>query len=203
MSTDTKKVTKISTRPLAVSTPPRHPHYAYPQQYANIETVMRFGSVKRWHMLDTDRQQTLAEHSANVALLAYGIAKECPGMYFGPAESVVIHALVHDLEEVFTGDIPTNTKKRLQGLDQMEMELLPKTYKIDTPFVLVRLVKLCDLADAVRFINNHGKDYMARHARDDLGQVMRDKLREAEEFWPAEVVEHVKEWVTFYAFAYS
>jgi hypothetical protein len=57
---------------------------AYPVDKAGIETVMRLHSVKRWHMIDTTRIQTLAEHSANVALLAFYIARTAPRMFFGP-----------------------------------------------------------------------------------------------------------------------
>jgi len=106
-----------------------NPFYAYGDDRSELESVMRFHAVKRWHMIDTTRQQTLAEHSANVALLAYVIANGAPQMFFGPAEGVTTAALVHDLGEVFTGDIPSHTKVAgalHSRLSHLEKTTLPK-----------------------------------------------------------------------------
>ncbi|CAB4120823.1 HD domain containing protein, partial [uncultured Caudovirales phage] len=100
--------------------------YAYGKNRASIEAVMRFHAVKRWHMIDTTRQQTLAEHSANVALLAYHIALHAPLMIFGGALAVSGMALLHDIDEVFTGDIPTHTKQHLIGLQELEDQNTPQ-----------------------------------------------------------------------------
>lgn len=183
-------------------------HYTYGKEHADIETVMRFHAVKRWHMIDTTRQQTLAEHSANVALLAYGIAVNAPGMFFGPALALAGIALLHDIPEVFTGDIPSHTKQYISGVDELEKQVTPSMFTVDgvTPDEK-RLIKMCDLADGIRFIRLHGVDVTARHAREQLEEkltVHREAIRaDVPGGWPPEIETHVAKWIYFYAYEYS
>jgi 5'-deoxynucleotidase YfbR-like HD superfamily hydrolase len=179
--------------------------HAYEKEDPGLEAVMRFHAVKRWHMIDTTRAQTLAEHSANVALLAYYIAMRAPGMYFGPAANIAIIGLLHDLPEVFMGDIPTMTKPYL-GKDRihtLEHDLTPAAFRteLESPEVS-HMIKLCDLADGIRFIRTHGIDVTARHAEEGLSIQFIDKLRAAKALWPVEVYEFVKHAVNFYAYEY-
>lgn len=178
-----------------------HSHYAYGRDRAVIETVMRAHAVKRRHMIDTTRQQTLAEHSANVALLVYAVATTTPGMFFGPAFTAAAIALLHDLDEVFVGDIPTPTKKHLSGLQELEYRTLPREFrpaaKPDPNVTL--LIKICDLADGIRFIRLHGVDITAQHARIGLEEQLNLKYEDTFD-WPVEVAKHVRQQVMFYAY---
>lgn len=184
-------------------------HYAYGEGKAQIETVMRFHAVKRWHMIDTTRQQTLAEHSANVAALAFGISATCPEAYFGSPKELLAAALFHDMEEVFVGDIPSHTKPYLQpDLEKLEVRLLPRVWQIHAGSRDAKyLIKLCDLADGIRFIRLHGVDVTARHAREGLEEqlsamatvITRNKGVGGLN-WPQEVYKHVMEWIMFYAY---
>lgn len=177
--------------------------YAYGQDRAGLEAVMRFHAVKRWHMIDTTRIQTLAEHSANVALLAYYIAKTAPGMAFGPANHVATYALMHDLPEVFTGDIPSITKPHLAGVASLEKALLPKLFNIEENDAGIRLlVKICDLADGIRFIRLHGVDSTARLAREGVEAQLEIKKEEAK-CWPKILRDKVWSDVIFYAYEQS
>jgi hypothetical protein len=176
-----------------------HDHYAFPD-VPEIETVMRFGAVKRWHMIDTVRTQTLAEHSANVALLAFTIAVTAPAMYFGPAEYSALAGLLHDLPEVFTGDIPSPTKPHIQGLDEHERRVLPAIFQRDVEPHVSKMVKICDLAEGLRFLNTHGPDgLITHHARNSVRNRFFDLLQEVELVWPAEVFDHVRTSAEFYS----
>lgn len=177
--------------------------YAYGIERAGIETAMRFHAVKRWHMIDTTRQQTLAEHSANVALLAYYLAMSSPLMWFGPATVVATLALIHDLAEAFTGDIPTHTKRLVEGVDQLEGRVLPSMFQLEAPRNIRMLIKICDLVDGIRFIRLHGVDVTSRHAQEGLEAQLAEKFKDAEEEWPAEVVLHVRTNAKFYAYEFS
>lgn len=175
--------------------------YAYGSARAGVEAVMRLHSVKRWHMIDTTRVQTLAEHSANVTLLAYYIARTCPRMYFGPAQAVAAYALTHDLPEVFTGDIPTHTKPVLFGLAELEEQVVPREFWSAASHDMVALVKMCDLADGIRFIRLHGVDVTAKHARAGLEAQM-EKLVTGTMVglgWPSDIVGCVVDICNFYA----
>ena len=178
--------------------------YAHGQDHAGIETVIRLQAVKRWHMIDTTRQQTLAEHSANVALLVWYIAVTSPDMFFGPASHVTAAALLHDIPEVFTGDIPSHTKKHLHGIDELEASVTPAEF-IYTHMLprMMDLIKFADLADGIRFIRLHGVDVTARHAREQLEvkfTALTEKLRKE---WPRHIEDHVRRNMYFYAYEQS
>lgn len=177
--------------------------FAY-NKLPETEAVMRLQAVKRWHMVETTRTQTLAEHSANVALLAWSIARTSPGGYLSSA-NVVIIALVHDLGEAFLGDIPTPSKLRLGRdlINEAELATLPSLYsltlKAATPTELL-LIKLCDLADGIRFIRVHKVDGVGKWAQAGLEEQFSLRKVQARTEWPKEVFEHVLERVTFYAY---
>jgi hypothetical protein len=176
--------------------------YAYPPEYSMVEAVMRFQAVKRWHMIDTTRQQTLAEHSANVAALVYLLCTSCPEAYFATADATIA-ALFHDMPEVFTGDIPSLSKTHIDGLDELEHEVTPAIAKIVANSSSRLLIKLCDLADGIRFIRLHGVDITGTHAKTGLEEKFKSKLLDAREMWPEIVADHVQHYLTFYIYEKS
>ncbi len=175
---------------------------AYNGNLHGIETVMRIHAVKRWHMIDTTRAQTLAEHSANVALLAGFIARTAPQAFFGNYAAVAWYGMVHDIPEAFTGDIPTHTKRSLTGLDELEEEVLNPAFFAELEKAGQLLVKICDLADGIRFIRLHGVDLTATHAQKGLEEQFDDRFLIAQNVqkWPENVLELVRKTVTFYAY---
>jgi hypothetical protein len=180
-------------------------HYAYGKERREVESVMRFGAVKRWHMIDTTRQQTLAEHSANVAALAYLVAVRSPLMFFGPAQNVACHALLHDMPEVFTGDIPSHTKKYLSGIDYLEDTVTPAAFKYGVRCCsnVALMIKICDLVDGIRFIRLHGVDVTAKHAMVGLEAQLKDRLATAITEWPVAVFERALDITHFYAYEHA
>lgn len=65
----------------------------------------RSGSVTRYHTWPRIKEQTVAEHSWNVQRILLSIYPEAP-------RHLIVHAMVHDLGEVYTGDIPFPVKLR-------------------------------------------------------------------------------------------
>lgn len=181
-------------------------HYAYGLDHTELEAIMRFHAVKRWHMIDTTRIQTIAEHSANVAALAYLIADKAPCCYFGMASGICTYALFHDMGETFTGDVPTPSKAfgDIRPLfRELEQTLLPSVFQLNVTDAARDMVKLCDLADSIRFIRLHGVDVTARHARTGLETQYRERIHVACETWPREVSEFVARSLQFYAYEFS
>jgi hypothetical protein len=177
-----------------------HPHYAFPDDQG-IEAAIRFSEVTRWHMIRTNRHQSLAEHSANVALLAMHIARTSPGMFFESSDSIAAAALVHDIEEVFTADIPTPIKRHLTGLSELEQTLRPKTlYPVQINDQDKELIKICDLADALRFLRVHGNGQVAKHAESGIDAAMVAKAAEVWLKWPRVVAQHVFRSVYLYVY---
>lgn len=163
-----------------------------------LEAVTRFQSIRRWHMIDTSRSQSIAEHSANVALLAYHIAMYAPEGYFGSASSVLAPAMFHDLPEVFMGDIPTHTKKYLSGVEELEERLTPPEFKYEAHDSVHLLIKLCDLADGIRFIERYGVDRVAIFAMNGLHIQLNNKFLQARATWPEHVYHLVYDKIQMY-----
>lgn len=158
-----------------------------------MEVIVRFTAVKRWHMIDTAKAQSVAEHSAAVALLAFYIARTCPRVYFGAAVAVATYGLIHDLAEAVTGDIPTITKRHLSGTKELEYMVLPNFVNFGEvpPDHVMELIKLCDLADGIRFIQIHGIGQTARWAAAGLEDQMAKLISKLASKWPVVVLDHV------------
>lgn len=80
---------------------------------AQILAMLDAGHVTRFHTRRVLRPQSVAAHSANVALLAMA--------FFGGVErtraEALAYALTHDLEERWTGDVPAPVKWASAELD--------------------------------------------------------------------------------------
>ena len=79
--------------------------------------ITDMADVLRWHTRRPLREQSVAEHSHQVALLAYYIAPD--GLSIEDRLTVLELALVHDAHETMFGDIPTPARRILaeDGLD--------------------------------------------------------------------------------------
>lgn len=175
-------------------------HLAYGPEHHAIEAVMRMHSVKRWHMIDTTRNQNLAEHSANVAMLAMTIALTAPLQFFDSPYVIAAAALVHDLPEAFTGDIPTHTKPHLFGLEELEDVVFPFMFRVKISERSQGLLKLCDIADGIRFIRLHGVDGTAKHAMKGLEEQLLLRLDTAQNKWSANAYNVTRNALMFYAY---
>lgn len=76
---------------------------------------LRVGHVKRWHNVNTNRDQTVAEHSYMVALIAVHMAVKIVGDPDFTA-AVMFEAFFHDMPEVVSGDMPTPAKRFFREL---------------------------------------------------------------------------------------
>lgn len=69
------------------------------------EVLFQFGQIKRVTKMPNGEYESDSHHSFSLALIAYELARE-----FAPeldAAKVMAYALVHDLPEVISGDMPT------------------------------------------------------------------------------------------------
>lgn len=133
-----------------------------------IQDIMRAGHIKRWNIINTSREQTLAEHLFNVAAITQTICDRC-GVEDHIAHTALEWALIHDIPEVVCGDIPSPTKKRMLEMG-MDMEEVYKS--IDPTYAKIKkeahengaevIVKLADLVESVKFLKENG---VGRHAK--------------------------------------
>jgi hypothetical protein len=155
----------------------------------DVETIVRMQGIRRWHMIPVLREQTLAEHSFNVAALHYVIRMRLDpsGGYAHPMAGA---ALFHDIEEAFTGDIPTPTKKFLSGHTELREMTVHPTFDFQEGDTFDQmLLKICDLADGIRHIKHFGIGQPAKHAeiglREQYGKVCDriHKITVEETYW--------------------
>lgn len=74
--------------------------------------IFRQRYIKRWGLMRNTADENLAEHSAQVAMIAHCLAligNERLNKAYDAGE-VCVHALYHDATEVYTGDMPTPIK---------------------------------------------------------------------------------------------
>ena len=84
-----------------------------------IHTTEKLKDTMRHCYTSQGRRESVAEHSWRIALMAYFIRDEFPE---ADMDKVIRMCLIHDLGEIFTGDIPTFLKTDAD--EQKEEELL-------------------------------------------------------------------------------
>ena len=135
-------------------------------QLTQTSEFLRSSHIKRWGIVQTAVPQSIAEHSYRVWIMvrnygrALGLSKENQQM----AEEL---ALLHDLPEIRTGDAPTPHKSPEMKaiLDEVEAEILPELAELEhnCPKQVKDLVKFCDTAESILFLDVNG---LGRHAVD-------------------------------------
>lgn len=74
--------------------------------------VLRMKYINRWGLMRNTRQESLSEHTLDVALLAHALAtlgKRRLHKDLSPERAAML-ALYHDVSEILTGDMPTPVK---------------------------------------------------------------------------------------------
>jgi 5'-deoxynucleotidase YfbR-like HD superfamily hydrolase len=147
---------------------------------------LRASHVKRWHIVQTARQQTLAEHSFNVAAIAGELAVKMQWvglMHVSRKLHLLDWALQHDLIEVKTGDMPTPFKDAIRAvggekmLEALEDRVDPQQmyhYRQYKGTEEEMIVKLADTIEAVYFLQDNGIGYHARQVLNGLRVNLRE-----------------------------
>lgn len=147
-----------------------------------IDVLMDCHHVKRWSMVGTVASSTVASHSFNVAMIAMEIRKRMFNTIDIDEKTVCYFALIHDVKEAYTGDIPTPTKTgmKVAGFD-------PDNYCEDhaseqePPSKVKEIIKAADLIENYIFISEHGTGTRARAAVAEVGGRLRSYLDGASE----------------------
>lgn len=122
----------------------------------------RQSEVKRWHIVETSRNQTLAEHCYNVMLIANELYN-----LLAPSDEIIDQSSLllglvahHDEHEVIMGDRPTCAKKN--GDSATHQSYMFENLAETAPEWLLEIVKLADSIEAYWFIREYG---IGRYAR--------------------------------------
>lgn len=138
-----------------------------------IYDFLRLGHVKRWHNVNTTREQTVAEHSYMVMLMAVylfndhvGIDPENRDSSMRAAFYIMLNCMFHDAPEVATGDTPTPAKRLIREItgdpnifDKIDRMLMPELPFVKTPpggADIDPYIKMADAIEGYHFIHDNG-----------------------------------------------
>ena len=130
-----------------------------------LPDIYRTQHVRRWHIVQSKREQTVAEHSFMVAMISMAIMKEFEITSPEVRSLVFEWALIHDLPEVVLGDTVSPVKaKAKQAFKIMEDIVDPELrfFEEDLPDVIIRIVKAADYIDALKFLDAEGVNGQAK-----------------------------------------
>jgi 5'-deoxynucleotidase len=134
-----------------------------------VQDIRRIGHVSRWHMVRTQRVQTLGEHLFTVTFLSNHLAKNIVNdMTSENMVTLMEYSMRSDLGELAWGDCASHLKAHIDKMTdnnnpirQLEDDIDPECYQLKlklkgTPFI--RIAKLADIIDALVFLYNEGVD---------------------------------------------
>jgi 5'-deoxynucleotidase len=157
---------------------------------------LRACHVRRWHIVQTSREQTLAEHSFAVAVIAGSLAAAMRWrelMHDSGKLKLLQWSLAHDIIEVRTGDMPTPFKRELEAVggkgivEKAEDRVDPETmgaYRLVRGTDVEMIVKLADQIEAIFFLQDNGVGAHAKQVLDGLRAHLSDAVSEAERAHP-------------------
>jgi len=144
-------------------------------------TFLRASHISRWGIVHTTTKQNIAEHMYRVWVLVrqWGLAIELPIHEQVLAEE---WALIHDLPEIRTGDMPTphKTPEVKAWLNQLESAIYPpldEVHKMED--VTAAFCKFCDTAESILYLKINGTGQHAIDVRELLAEQMRDRLHKS------------------------
>jgi len=162
----------------------------------SIYEQLRACHVKRWHIVQTSREQTLAEHSFAVAVIAGSLAAAMrwPELLHDSGKLKLLQwSLAHDIIEVRTGDMPTPFKRDLEAVggkgivekaeDRVDSDTMG-AYRSVKGTDIETIVKLADQIEAIFFLQDNGVGAHAKQVLDGLRAHLSQAVNEAERMHP-------------------
>lgn len=150
---------------------------------------LRAAHVRRWHIVQVHREQTLAEHLFCVAVITGSLAQKIGWngiLHHSQRLELLNWALMHDIMEVRTGDIPTPFKRALveaNGLRTIEKaeEMIDTStqgmYRSVKDTEIDMMVKLADSIEAINFLSQNGTGAHAESVLDGLYETLFSQIR--------------------------
>lgn len=114
---------------------------------------LRMAQTKRYPICHTSRDQSVAEHSFGVLLITMELVKTLPDRSI--AEEATRYAILHDAEEVYTGDIPSSFKRVLRARAPSVSALMDGPNP-DVSDEAKAIVKLADYLEAIYYLREFG-----------------------------------------------
>ena len=142
-----------------------------------IDKLLDCQHVRRWNLISTTAQSTVASHSFNVAVIAIALRRKMFNTISFSEEEVCYYALLHDVDESETGDLPTPTKTaiRAHGVDPNALFDTQGGMPEPSP-IIQQVVKMADLIDNATFIAEHGTGTRGRYAAAEVSRRLADAI---------------------------
>ena len=131
--------------------------------------LARTSHVKRWTIINTTKEQNLAEHQYNVTVIAMRLFINDVGEEI--SAEFILSAMFHDSAEIRYGDVPTSGKAFIRGASvlhdifkQMDAAIIPRppfAHKW-APDREMLYIKLADLIEAAWWVGENGAGHHAR-----------------------------------------
>ena len=156
---------------------------------------LRAAHVRRWHIVQVAREQSLAEHLFCVTVIAGSLAAAMrwEGLFHYQHKIRLMNwALYHDILEVRAGDMPTPFKKALERVagddvvEKAEREFdndATAQYRDIKGTPVEMIVKLADLLEAIKFLNENGLGDHARQVLDGIRADFAAHVDKYEKLW--------------------
>lgn len=141
----------------------------------NIVTKLRAMQVKRYPISHVNRDQSVAEHSFCVMLIALDL---CIGLNDQDLYiEVMAYAALHDMDEIETGDIPSPFKRKLRRECPAVIPVLDGQPKASEVARLI--VKVADLLEALHYIDEFGGSRVTEEeVREDIASNLEAVLQD-------------------------
>lgn len=168
--------------------------------------ILRMRYINRWGLMRNTRNESLSEHSLDVAVLAHALCILRNKHYGGTLnpEKAAVLALFHDASEIITGDLPTPVKynnpqintayKELEGVAKDNLiSLLPEDLRDEYAAVfheeaapeLAQVIKAADkLSALIKCLEEEraGNTEFSKAKAAQLDALRRMELPEVDEF---------------------
>ena len=130
--------------------------------------VRRMMHTKRWGIINTTRQQSVAEHTCGVAILADRLATDA-SLSTEDHLALLRHVLYHDAFEVVTGDLPGSLKRNHPAIKATIKDL--EEGQNEVPVIKLRdatlqqFARAADMAESVIFLDDVGHGARAERVK--------------------------------------
>jgi hypothetical protein len=161
------------------------------------ELDARLSTIKRWSIVPTIQEQTVAAHCFNVERICTRIAPLF-GIN-GLAEMCMLSqaALHHDDKESLIGDIPSTAKSYIT-IAEIEIDTVGSAWYDHADVRYKEIVKLADMMEMFHFLSIEclmGNRYVSVH-KNEMRVIIRNYIRKRPH-WDADVFVKVNEWMAF------
>lgn len=145
----------------------------------------RLAGVKRWGIVATQNMESVAEHSCQVAGIALWIYKKY-SLRIDKGD-LLEWALLHDMPEIYTGDLPTPMKTHVTTISKLNADF------VDPPDddLIIAIVKIADMAQTMHWLRINKKH--TTHAM-AVERLLHNEYLEKLNIYRSQFPEHERMW---------